>query len=182
MKGKFIINTLVGMLILLNVAICSETVFGGNKDNQGNLWQKVAESKIRSRGRRSLFPKKSETFSLNQGLLADAMSEMPLEFSASAGDKRVIIDIPMPDGELVRFRIEGTEVLAEHLAAAFPSWKTFQGYGIDDPTMRAQFDWTNFGFHEANKSCQRNDCFQCRNGCIYLYAQRYICGYGYVYV
>ena len=147
MKEKLILKALVASLILLNLAICSETIFAGGKDNEKALWQKVTASKIPSKGRRSLFPTKFETFSLNKSTLVDSMSAMPLEFTAAAAGKPVIIDIPMPDGTLSKFRIEETQVLADHLAKAFPSWKTFQGYGVDDPSATARFDWTVKGFH-----------------------------------
>ncbi|MBK6725624.1 MAG: hypothetical protein IPG58_20890 [Acidobacteria bacterium] len=29
----------------------------------------------------------------------------------------------------------------------FRSWRTFHGYGIDDPGSTARFDWTKSGFH-----------------------------------
>ena len=71
MKQKFVIKALVATLMLLSLALCSETLFAGNKDDRTNLWQKVTESKIRTKGRRGLFPKNYETFSLNQKLLAE---------------------------------------------------------------------------------------------------------------
>ena len=146
MKKKFILRTLVATFVLLNLTLGSEAIFAGGKAGQKALWQKVAESKIPSKGLRRLFPEKYETFSLNQTTLKETMSAMPLEFTAAEG-KAVIMDVPMPDGTISKFRIEETQVLADHLAKAFPSWKTFRGFGVDDPSATAQFDWTSAGFH-----------------------------------
>ena len=33
------------------------------------------------------------------------------------------------------------------MKADFPTWRTFQGYGVDDPTAIGRFDWTKSGFH-----------------------------------
>ena len=53
----------------------------------------------------------------------------------------------MPDGSLQRFRMEETQILSPELAAQFPDWKTFTGYGIDNPAAIGQFDSNINGFH-----------------------------------
>ena len=99
------------------------------------------------RGRQLLTPEKYRVFRLNKQALDGFFAEMPAEFTPAALLKSVVIEMPMPDGSLGRFRIEESEVLAPHLVADFPTWKTFHGYGIDDPSATARFDWTTAGFH-----------------------------------
>ncbi len=147
MTYNFIKKVAYATLILCIFAICSEETFAGKRANKGNLWQKAVESSFRSKGARNLFPKKYSTFKLDAGALRGFIAQMPLEFSEASKVLPTIIDIPMPDGKTEQFRIEETRVLADHLAKDFPSWKTFQGYGIDDPTAVGQFDWTSKGFH-----------------------------------
>lgn len=53
----------------------------------------------------------------------------------------------MPDGSIQRFRMEETQVLSPELAGIFPDWKSFRGYGVDDPSAIGQFDWNALGFH-----------------------------------
>jgi hypothetical protein len=112
-----------------------------------SIWQPVAEENIASRGQRYLQPEQYRTFRLNQTELANVLSSAPLEFSEQSKGAPVILTVPAPDGKLVRFRVEESPILAPDVAAQFPTWKTYQGYGIDDPTLTARFDWTDRGFH-----------------------------------
>ena len=115
--------------------------------SQGSIWQPVAPERVAVHGTRSLVPEKFLTYRLNKNALADVLRAAPLEFSAGARARTVILTIPKPDGTLVRFRLEESPILAPHIAQQFPSWKTYQGYGIDDPGATARFDWTDTGFH-----------------------------------
>lgn len=147
MKNRFFLRMFCATFILFSVAVCAENIFAGKKNSSQKLWQKAVESSFQSQGKRSLFPEKYKTFSLNANALKSVLSQMPMEFSEAAKNTSTIIEIPMPDGSFSRFRIEESQVLAAHLAKDFPTWKTFQGYGIDDTTATAQFDWTSKGFH-----------------------------------
>lgn len=75
------------------------------------------------------------------------LAQSPLEFSDAARQTTTILEIPTPEGNLVRFRIEESPVLAPEVAAQFPTWKNFVGKGIDDPTATASFDVNENGFH-----------------------------------
>jgi len=59
------------------------------------------------------------------------------------------VPLPLPDGRFSRFRVEESPMLAPELAAAFPSFKTYRGTGLDDLTASARFGWTDAGFHAA---------------------------------
>lgn len=147
MKNNFILRIYSAGFILFSLIFCTQEIFAAKNGKQGKLWQKAAETSFQLKGQRNLFPEKYVTFSLNADALKNVLREMPLEFTEEARNNSVIIEIPMPDGSLSKFRIEESEVLAEHLRKDFPTWKTFQGYGIDDATATAQFDWTSKGFH-----------------------------------
>ncbi len=147
MKNYFILRIFSSVFILLGIAFCTHDIFAANRDNQGKLWQQAAESGFQLKGNRGLFPEKYATFRLNENVLKNYLREMPQEFTDEARLKSVIIEIPMPDGSLAKFRIEESQILAAHLQKDFPTWKTFQGYGIDDSGATARFDWTSKGFH-----------------------------------
>jgi Metallo-peptidase family M12B Reprolysin-like len=112
-----------------------------------SLWRQVSDENTVVRGRRLLIPEKYKVFRLNQRTLDSTLAVAPLEFSEAAKQSLTIMELPMPDGRLARFRIEESPVLSTEIAAQFPDWKSYQGYGIDDPTATLRFDWTATGFH-----------------------------------
>ncbi len=111
------------------------------------LWQSVSEENIANRGERHLNPERYKVFRLDQAALNEILEAAPLEFSSEARQKEIVLTVPKPDGTLVRFRLEESPILSPHIAAQHPTWKTFQGYGIDEPATTARFDWTDRGFH-----------------------------------
>lgn len=64
----------------------------------------------------------------------------------SANDA-VVVSLPLPNGELVNFRLTPTLTMAPDLAARYPSIKTFSGVQIDNPENKGNFDVTPHGFH-----------------------------------
>jgi hypothetical protein len=114
---------------------------------QAPIWEAVPETNIAARGHRQIQPEKYRTFRLNQSELANVLRAAPLESSAASKTTMVVLTVPTPDGRMVRFRVEESPILAPAIAAQVPTWKTYQGYGIDDPAATARFDWTDRGFH-----------------------------------
>lgn len=147
MKRRSIHRLFTVSVALLALSVSSGVTLAGTKNRKPSIWSKTTESNIHSRGQRQLFPQRYVTFSLNDDELKNTMAEMPREFSADSRMRSVIMSFPMPDGSMMRFRVEDSPILADHLAGAFPGWKTFQGYGVDDPTASGRFDWTSKGFH-----------------------------------
>jgi hypothetical protein len=111
------------------------------------IWQPMAEDNIYDRGQRYLHPEKYTTFRLNQPELNRVLEMAPLENSEESRALQVIITVPKPDGTIARFRLEESPVLSPQVAKEFPNWKTYQGYGVDDPAVTARFSWTDNGFH-----------------------------------
>lgn len=142
------------MLTALIFVTATPQIFAGNgKKNrvpmkkQTTLWQQIDESRVQKRGIQSRLPEKYLVFRLNQSTLKNSLAELPFENSDAARENPLVMEVPMPDGSIQKFRMEQTAVLSPELAADFPDWKTFTGYGIDDPTAIGQFDWNILGFH-----------------------------------
>jgi hypothetical protein len=146
----FAFNVLFAMIF----CIATTNTFAGNgnknssKTKQAKLWQQIDESSLQSRRERSDFSSaKYLVFSLNKTAFKNLAAQAPLEFTEAARQNEVILEIPTPEGTIVRFRLEESPMLAPNIAAQFPTWKTYSGQGIDDPTATARFDYNINGFH-----------------------------------
>ena len=135
------------MCAILTLVLSMVVSVSAQSANQNSIWQMVAPENISARGTRHLMPEKYLTYRINKTALDDVLSAAPQEFSGVSRSNPIILTIPKPDGKIVRFRLEESSILAPHIAQQFPNWKTYQGYGIDDPGATARFDWTDTGFH-----------------------------------
>ncbi len=149
MKRQVVIVAALG-LILVGLSLPFETLSGGAAAQQTtaiDAWREVTESSIVSRGRRVIVPEVYRTLRLNRDALGQVLALAPLEFTAAARSREVLLSVPLPDGTRSRFRIEESPVMEPGLAARAPEIKTYRGQGIDDPTATARFDMTPAGFH-----------------------------------
>lgn len=57
-----------------------------------------------------------------------------------------LLELPHPDGGLVRFLVIESPIMAPKLAARLPEIRTYRGEGVDDPTSSVRFDVSPRGF------------------------------------
>lgn len=110
--------------------------------NYGNVWQKLENNHVPSKGERRIIPQKFSTFYLNTTTLKNWMSSL----STDANDAQ-LIEMPLPNGDFKMFKVWQTPIMQEDLALKYPSIKTFTGVATDDKHVTAKFDFTEFGFH-----------------------------------
>jgi hypothetical protein len=163
---KFVVFTAVSTVIF---AAANFNIYAGqdkkNRVNlkQADLWRQVEASNVKKHGEVAVRPEKYLIFRLNQTLLRDALADLTLKNVEAESNKTFVMEVPMPDGTIQRFGVEDAPVLSPELAARFPTWKTFKGFGIDDPTASARFDWNALGFHgyiESSKGTIYIDPYQ----------------------
>lgn len=65
----------------------------------------------------------------------------------SLGERSLIIELPLPDGDLGRFAVVESPIMQPGLAADFPEIKTYKLHGIDDPAASGRADVSSRGFH-----------------------------------
>lgn len=111
------------------------------------FWDSIDENEIISIGERTISPKKYKTFRLVQDNLKNTLFNTPNEKKVELLNSQVIIELPMPDGTLQKFKVIESPVMATELGTNFPDIKTFNVQGIDDPTASGKIDWNSFGFH-----------------------------------
>lgn len=118
------------------------------KPSDDGLWRFTDQpSLIETQKELILAPQSYQTVHLNQDALAALLAQAPLEFTDEAASKQVLLTLPMPNGQLARFRVEESPIMEAALAAQHPEIKTYSGQGIDDPTAMTRFDLTPLGLH-----------------------------------
>ncbi|MEC7693074.1 MAG: zinc-dependent metalloprotease family protein, partial [Bacteroidota bacterium] len=75
------------------------------------------------------------------------LSEVPTGKAFEASRSSWILELPMPDGEMERFSVLNSPVMAPALAARYPEIQVFAGQGVDSPEATVRFDMTPQGFH-----------------------------------
>lgn len=112
----------------------------------GDMWHRIDDSALRQRPmERTRVPERYASFGLDKRRMRDALQGAPEEFRGKAG---VVIQLPMPDGSLSRFRVEHSLVVEPGLVAKYPDLgATYSGSGIDDPTASVRLDFLPSGFH-----------------------------------
>lgn len=84
---------------------------------------------------------------INDTVLRQALDAAPDEEAFNFSIDTNTLTLVDPDGNLERFAIYETAIMAPELAAQFPNIKTYAGQGIDDSTAAVQLDLTPQGFH-----------------------------------
>ena len=92
---------------------------------------------------------KLRAYTLDRGAAAEVLATAPAESPSIDG---AIVSLPAPTGELQRFALEQSTVMAPELAAKHPEIATYSGKGIDDPTASIRADLTPQGFHASVRS------------------------------
>lgn len=117
--------------------------------NDDAVWSEINDAMLQKRPfERQIIPNEYRTFRLNKAALNRIFDQAPLEFTDAARNMEIVLDLPMPDGSLQKFRIELSPIVEEGLSNKFPELRqTFRGQGIDDKTATVRLDLLPQGFH-----------------------------------
>lgn len=121
---------------------------GSTADKSGGgsgIWREVSRAAV-TNGAAGI-PADSRTFALDRNALSSLLTTAPHESVVPLGRSEVILSLPMPDGNMARFRIQEAPVMEPSMEKRFPEIKSYRVLGIDDPTMTGRFDLTPRGFH-----------------------------------
>ena len=121
--------------------------FGNFLIAQTNLWTPVSESSISFKGKRLIIPLKYKTFQVNLPALKSNLLNAPHEKNTKLENSGSILELPMPDGSVKKFKVIESSVMDPALAAKYPDIQTYNVMGIDQPDMHGKLDLTPFGFH-----------------------------------
>ena len=123
-----------------------------NAQNNNKFWSPINESNIKQLGKRQIVPKKYLAFELINSELKSVLFSAPNESSVKINESNCIISLPLPNGEIQKFRVVESSIMERALQAQFPDYRTFSVKGIDDPYANGKLDWNEFGFHGMVRS------------------------------
>lgn len=93
-------------------------------------------------------PERFAFWVMDRAAVAAALARCPMEpRDGVAMIDGAIVEVPMPEGYLARFRVWESPVMAPELAAKYPEIRTYIAQGVDDPAMNGRLDLTPHGFH-----------------------------------
>ncbi|NWF50977.1 MAG: hypothetical protein HXY49_10600 [Ignavibacteriaceae bacterium] len=133
------------MLSVICVLILSSRISAQIQSSE--IWSEISEYSFQPVGSRLIIPDIYKTFDLNLSELKEVLIQAPSDFSSDLKQKKIILELPLPDGTFGRFWITESSVMAEQLSQKYPDIKTYSGRGIDDPFSSVKLDLTPLGFH-----------------------------------
>lgn len=119
--------------------------FGMQAQNSSKIWTQVSESSIVTKTKefRNSVPAEYKLFSLNSSALQSLLATAPSR--ANLRSSNIIIELPVGNGELQKFRIADASNFAPELQQKHPDIRSFAGQGIDDPSAIARFSISPYG-------------------------------------
>jgi hypothetical protein len=130
-------------LTVLFVAASSFSLFA-----QNNFFIDQGANVVRpTSGQRAVIPKNYRVAILNTQSMKNFLWSLPAEQTVMNRNLAPVMELPMPDGKMARFRVWESNIMEPGLARKFPEMRTFAGQGIDDPYASVRFDYNPyFGF------------------------------------
>ena len=114
---------------------------------QNLFFTPMSESAVSSaNSNRVIIPVKYNTVKAEMDQLKTFLWTLPSEKNVTQS-LAPVMQIPMPDGRMARFRVWESSIQEPALEAKFPDIKTFAGQGIDDIYAGIRFDIGPRGFH-----------------------------------
>lgn len=98
--------------------------------------------------KRVLVPQRYRALGASVNQLRSFLWSLPAENTLANRHNAPVMELPMPDGSVQRFRVWESSIQEPALQAKFPDIKTFLGQGIDDAAATVRLDFSPyFGFH-----------------------------------
>ncbi|KTD33270.1 Ser-Thr-rich glycosyl-phosphatidyl-inositol-anchored membrane family protein [Legionella nautarum] len=146
------------MFIAVFLLAFSSLVSAQNYKVINNIIKDVKPASIPLDGKRLIQAKHYRTVEININRLYSALEKVPLRGGLRAGVP-VLIELPLPDGSMRKYRVVENTTMHPQLAAKFPEIKTYDGYGVGKSAELVKFDITPHGFHAMILSPGKNTVF-----------------------
>lgn len=130
-------------VIALSLCLSASAFFA----QQNKTWTSIEEKAITPIGKRQIVPQKYLTFHLDVNSVKAQLNSAPSETVVSINNSVCIIELPLPNGQIQKFKVVESPIMEPGLATKFPDIKTYSLKGIDDVYANGKLDWNEFGLH-----------------------------------
>jgi len=137
------------VLLLVFVTNISPVIFTKYiySQNTSLQWSDISEGSFVIKGERRILPLIYRTVKSDLINLQTFLQNAPVEYNDRANNSPLIIELPSPSGELLKYFITEYSMMEPGLAQIYPDIKTYNVKGIDDPYSVGKLDITMHGFH-----------------------------------
>ncbi|MDQ7918435.1 zinc-dependent metalloprotease family protein [Mesonia sp. MT50] len=124
---------------------------------QNNYWTKTTDKALSQleKTRRASTPTSYHVYHLDLEAFKAVIAQAP-ERGNFTGDSPVVIELPMENGKLEKFKVASSSIMEEELQNKFANIRTYKAIGINDPTATVRFSVTQFGLHSMSLSGKRS--------------------------
>ncbi|MEM7573447.1 MAG: reprolysin-like metallopeptidase [Bacteroidota bacterium] len=135
----------------LIIALCFYSCIFSNllAQNTNSPLREIEEAVVSdspNNGERTIVPNNYKILQLDAGRLTTILNSAPTE-DASGNNRSAPFELLLSNGEIASFYLVEYAMMEPALAAQFPSFKTYYGYGVNDPQQRIRLDWTSNGLN-----------------------------------
>lgn len=117
------------------------------KSSAQTFWTDAAETTLSNVQPRYVHPERYRLVKNDFTQLRAALNSIPATQFLPGAKALPMLSLPDPDGQICRFYLSETPVMAPELQAKYPDIRTYTGYACDNPSIRIKCDLTPHGFH-----------------------------------
>jgi subtilisin-like proprotein convertase family protein len=128
------------ILVIVNSALIAQS-----------FWKKTDETRIQARvgEERGIVPVKYQTFTLDIEGMKSYLANAPMETDFNRKSKELVLEIPMTNGKLEKFKVFESPVMQPGISARYPNIKTYKAYQVNNKSTQMRFSVAPNGFHAA---------------------------------
>jgi hypothetical protein len=116
------------------------------------LWKELKSSDYEKVNFNRKHFRKYKMFTLDSVQMRALLHKASKEKLGNPGTSEAVIEIPNPEGQLLKFKIYETITMDSSLAAKYPELKTYGGNEVNDNSSMIRLDFNPNGFHAYIRS------------------------------
>lgn len=117
--------------------------------NGQSLWKSISQEALPEHLEQSITPDHYATFELDFNQFKQSLVNTPWEDLTNAAAPGKVISLPMPNGQVARFKIWETSIFHPNTAARYPELRSYRGVGLDDLSNAVRMAVSPKGVHLA---------------------------------